>query len=590
MAKLNIDISGIYGLAPNFAGDANTAQGVGTTGRPYMRYLGSKGQMAQGTWNPFRNFGYLCPPTSVANSSLPIFYNNATYQQNSEWKATFYDSVGTSGQNGLGPIVATKDTIFWAYYLSGGLEFGNALNLTTNTPIITDLEAYQVNGTRYIFASYRENTGTTGDIAILRADGLSSNSNWLSATVSGAFGLGNNPHVMVSADNNYLYILDGSSLHKIDGTTAGGANGTAYPNLLTFPPDFTLKDAVDWQGYLWIALNTYQNLGSVQGDDHLYNERQVGVYVWDRQSITVNQQKYIMIPGMRNIIKIYVTPQGEVRVLGVSSDRMVQIRRYNGSTFELIEQLPIWAMPVYRDSFTIIEGLATWLGNDGKFYAHGKLPSMQSGSLFYTPDMAFVLGDMSSMPGSDFSAGSILYFGGGPAGVTGTYTTPPTSMPSLLFSYDGGNVPRASWRTYWWWINGVGTLTNGTLSIPNYTSIAQYADAGNVYPVLLRLPGLSNVNYVRIWHAPVGSGGTGTMGTLSVFKNQSSTALTNGAVTITQTDVQRGYKYIPLGTNGNGTFALQFSIAWPTGTVLSDSADWQPYMIEVDYDEDTKLK
>ncbi len=582
MAKLNIDISGIYGLAPNFAGDANTAQGVGTTGRPYMRYLGSKGQMAQGTWNPFRNFGYLCPPTSASLSSLPIYYNNATYVQNGEWTATLYDSPGTNGQNGLGPIAATKDTIFWRYSSNGGLEFGNALKLTTNTPIVTDLEAYQVNGSRYIFASYKENTGSTGDICILKAEGTSSNQTWLSATVSGAFGLGNNPHVMVAADNNYLYILDGSSIHKIDGTTAGGTNGTAYPNLLTFPPDFTLRDAVDWQGYLWIALNTYQTVGSMQSDQDLYNERQVGVYVWDRQSITVNQQKYIPIPGMRNIIKIYVTPQGEVRVLGISSDRLVHIRRYNGSTFELIEQLPIWALPLYRDSFTILEGLATWLGCDGKFYAHGKLPSTQSGSIFYTPDQTFVFGDMSSLPNTDFSPGAILAYGGGPAGTSGSFNTPPNSMPSILFSYAAGST----YKTYWWWINGTGTLTNGTLSAPQ----TQYADPGNVYPLVLRLPGLANVNYVRVWHAPLGSGGSSTMGTLSILKNQSSTALTNGDIAITQTDVQRGYKYIPLGDKGSGTFALQFKVSWPTNVNLSDATDWQPYAIEVDYDEDTKLK
>jgi hypothetical protein len=120
--------------------------------------------------------------------------------------------------------------------------------------------------------------------------------------------------------------------------------------------------------------------------------------------------------------------------------------------------------------------------------------------------------------------------------------------------------------------------------------VSQVADAGNAFTLLQRLPGLSKVNYVRLWHLPNGAGGSSTMGTLSIFKNQSSSALTNGAVAITQTDVQRGYKYIPIGDKGDATFALQFEISWPTNVQLSDSADWMPYAIEVDYDEAPRLK
>ena len=40
----------------------------------------------------------------------------------------------------------------------------NAQHLATNTPKITDLELYQVNGVRKIFVAYEETSGAGGDI------------------------------------------------------------------------------------------------------------------------------------------------------------------------------------------------------------------------------------------------------------------------------------------------------------------------------------------------------------------------------------------------------------------------------------------
>lgn len=570
MAKIQIDISGTKGLAPKFYGDANDAGGYGAIGRPWLRYVGAPGQIAQGYWNPLRAFGYLAPPTSMVTSSLAITETDVTYNFDSEMRATLYDAIGTNGSNGKGVWLADVDNIWYQNGGTNAFTMKNIVHLATNTPKITDMEMYQLNGVRKIFFSYREDSGAGGDIGWIVPDASGTSLTWLSGSVSGAFQTGaTNNVVMIAADNSYMYLLDGSTVHKIDGTVAGGANGTAYPNILVFPPDFTLVDGVDWQSNIWIAVQTTPSFTSSNAVAH--NERMVGVYVWDRLSISTNMQKFIPITGMREIRKIYVTPQGEVRVLGISSESLVQIHRYNGQTFELIQELGIWAYPNYRDSFTYVGGLVAWLGNDGKLYAHGKLPATQAGSLYYTQDQLYILGDMSALPNTDMSPGALLAYG---VGNGGTFASPPTSLPGIIFSYADSNGNN---KVYQWIISGTGTIS----------SIAQRGDAGNVYTLVQRLPGLSRINYVRIWHLPVGSGGATSRGTLSILKNQSSSPLST-TIGITQTDVQRGYKYQQVGETG--VYALQFKLAWQTASSLSDTGDWQPYAIEVDYDEMPKLR
>jgi hypothetical protein len=453
MAKLNIDLSGIKGLAPKFYGDANDA-----AGRPQLRYLGAPGQMAQGYWNPFRAFGCMAPPTSMANSSLGIAESDFSNNFDSEMRAVLYDSIGTTGSNGKGVWLADKDNV-WFQNAHGpnGFVMANAQNLSTNTPKITDLEMYQVNGVRKIFFAYQENSGIGGDIGFINPDITGTNPTWLSTTVAGAFQTGaTNNVVMIPADNGFMYLLDGSTLHKIDGTIGGGVHGTAFPNVLVFPADFTLVDGLDWQAHIWIAIQTTSSFAT--GNAASYNEREVGVYVWDRQTTTLNTiQNFIPITGLREIRKIYVTPQGELRVLGISSERLVQVRRYNGATFELVQELGLGAYPKYRDSVTTLGGLIVWLGNDGVLYAHGKLPATQAGTIYYTQDQLFILGNMRALPNKDFTPGAILAYG---SGTVGAFGSPPTTLPGIIFSYADSNGNN---RVYQWIVSGTGLIST---SIP----------------------------------------------------------------------------------------------------------------------------
>lgn len=569
------------GLAPRFFGNANTAQGYGNTGNPTDRWIGGKGQMAGGYWNPFRKFGYMAPPTSMVNSSIPVTYTDATYKQDSELVAVVYDSLGTNGSNGLGMWSASKTSVFSQYKLGGSnYAFRTAVDppLTATTPKIQDLEIYQVGGVNNLFVSYQNTAGTYGDIGIIAPDGSGWNATWFSATASGGgtyLGVLSNI-VMVPGGDNYLYVLDTNNLHRIDGTAlTGGTNATVTQGVLIFPAERILSDAVDFNGSLWIVAQTNSTFQA--STNIAYNEHHVDVYAWNRQLTTISSLQRVPIEGMESVRRIYVTADGDLRIIGISQDRTVQIRRYNGTTFEIMQQLPIWSAPPYRDSCTSFEGMFTWIGTDGKVYAHGKMPEVQGGtyqtSAMYSQDQIYILGDMYGLANTDMTPGALLAYG---IGVAGTNSSPPSTSPGLLFSYATSS---GTYKTYDWILNGTGTIQ----------SVAQKADAGNPYTLVARLPGLANVNYVRVWCLPQGSGGATQLGTFNIYKNQSGTALASGTA-ITQTDIQRGYTYIPIGDKGSGTFALQFSFNWATSNALSDSGDWMPYAIEVDYDEDTKLK
>ena len=53
MAQLTIDLTGKKGLTQKFWGDAY----LGSVSKPALRYAGKEGQMAAGTYNPYKRYG-----------------------------------------------------------------------------------------------------------------------------------------------------------------------------------------------------------------------------------------------------------------------------------------------------------------------------------------------------------------------------------------------------------------------------------------------------------------------------------------------------------------------------------------------------
>lgn len=540
MAKLQIDLSGRGGLGKKFAGDITDAAGA-----PELRYLAEDGQMVQGIFNPIRKFGYMAP---VPGTFTTVTEDDATSTYTNQWRATQFDSGSFevfSGENGnLIWGKATGSLTAWSSGTGGGAPPITAGAATK----ITDIEIYQTGSppTKKVFVSYMKPGG--GDILLGTPDGtgsMSVNATWLSGTVSGAFTTGQLSDVFMRvADNGFMYIFDTSSIHKIDGTTGGGVNGTATANVVVFPTGVYMVDAVDWRGYFWVAIQSTALTGSAGSSGISGSTRIAGIYVWDKKSTVVGSVDFIPINGIKEIRKVYVTSRGELRALTLSSQNHLQIRHYNNSTFEVIAELGPLAFPLYRDSFGYLDELAVWFGVDGYIYAHGSIAPGEKEGLY-------IIGDTTALLGASPENGAILVVDN-----SGSSTTP---RQGILFSAKS---------------NG-GTVFNRYLYL---NSMGPVPLAGNVYTPVKFLPKLSTVNYIDIYCAPTASAAATAIGTVVVYLNQSTTAFKTHSVTMAQ--ASRGYISIPI--DKPFVNSVQLKITWDTGNTIGTS-DFLPAMATVDY-------
>lgn len=549
MAKLYIDLSGRAGHAPKWQGDLTDG-----SSRPQMRYLGADGQTAGGIYSPLRTYGYMSPAPSASTLITANSFSFSDY-----WYSSYYDSVSGSfyfGENLSGEIWSGD-------FDTGGVTSATNLKSTFNGPIpgsnvtVTDFEMYQINGVRKLFYAYNNSAGSGGDIGIFTptADGAMTNNDytWLSATAAGGFHTSaTNPVFMRTSDNGFMYIFDGNAVHKVDGYSTGSSAGRVTANVLTFPFSFNMIDALDWHGHLWICVQT-SNPSFVPQGVAAFNENIVGVYVWDRQSTVVNSTDFIPLSGVREIRRIYTSDTGELRMIVISAEGLVQVRKYNGSTFEVLVEAGRNAFPLLKDSFTTMGSMAVWLGFDQNWYAFGKIAPGEK-------DALYTFGEISTVTGTpNLNTGAILY----------AYVNIDTAA---------GNVDNPRQAFFW-------SVSSGSNHIwyPFFVNHASgqgvsSTSAGNVYTLVKYLPKLATVNYINIMCAPTPTVDTTTNGTVSIYFNQSTAAFK--AHTVTRAQTSRGYVSIPI--HKPYVNAIQLKISWPTNTIMSTD-DFATAYAEVDY-------
>lgn len=522
MAQLIIDLSGRGGLAPKHSGD------VFASATPERRYIGGEGQMADGIFNPFKRYGYMSP---AINATTTITFTGGTHD--AQFGSSIYDEVNDDfyfAERGL--QIFKGDTL-------DDTEIDRVLNLAGAT--FTDLEIYEVNGARRLFYSYQSAGG--GDIGIATLPFSANNNTWLTASASGGSALGaTNNHRMIKADNGFMYVLDGNAIHKIDGKTTGGANGTATMNAITFPTNFQLTDGVDHGGYLWCAM--LRRTTDITVPDRITNMvSEAGVYVWNRLTSTSTTANYIPIHGIREIKKIYVAPNGEIRIICISATKAVQIRRFNGSTFEIVDEIAVNdASPNFPDGVQVVDSLTYWLGNDKTLYAHGSF-------LKGEPEGVYKLSGLSSTE-SLITSGAALFGGtGNNAGFYLAWTDGSTKALKKFFPFASSTVG----------------------------SVSQIGHIGNVYTLVKFLPILSTVTDIQIYCLPTATGSS-TIATLKIYLNQSTTAFKS--YSITKTIASKGYIEIPI--NKPYVNAIQLKIEFSTAETSSD--DFQPAFAIVNYE------
>ncbi len=495
MAQIILDLSTSGGLAPKYF-----------DGNRELRIKGTEQQYADGFINPTGKMGYLSPAnvsfTDTTNGSDILIAATITDTVNSD--AFFFG--GTTFKN-ISSYTATS--------------FNNRRTVTGATA--TDLEFYTVNGIRKLFYSYEKAGG--GDIGIFDLTSTY-NDTFLSATVGGdQFKTGaTNKTKMIVADNGLMYILDGSSLHKFDGTTDGGANGTATANVLVWPANFQLMDAIDLRGSLWNAtMESTRNILSGTTNINMFSEK-AGVYVWNRMSSLGSIDDFIPIDGVREIRSMHAF-QGLPACFTISSTRRTQLRIYDGNRFKVVADYETEAYPRYHDSVHISGDKIVWLGNNGFIYSYGKDSPEEN-------NVSHKIGDITAEVASEkvfVKTGAILGVG---------------STNESYYMSTSDSTPLQPVKIW---------LPQSTTGQPSTTE---------VFSMVKLLPKLSEIVSLTLFYPPLSTSGVTKSADLKIYFNQSTTSW--GTTAISRTDSTRGWKYIPIGKKNSNSIQLGFTYAQNT--------------------------
>ena len=378
----------------------------------------------------------------------------------------------------------------------------------------------------------------------------SSYETWLSSKASGSFyqEVPGDYAFMRNADNGYSYVFSGNSVHKIDGGLTGGTDGTITKNVLLFPDNFRITDSIDYRSNLYIAVHQFpatvlstslNNYGGV-----------CGVYIWNRISTQFVSSDFIELPGVREIKKIYASPDGVVKLLVINSNGLTELRQFGyndsgGVVFPVAKRLGIGAYPQTPDGHALAGDKASWLANDGYVYC-------EKGNAVTRLHVVDVPGNTTATVANNIESG-ILFYGSGSETAGSGYRS---NKQGMLLSYtDTSTIFNEKIYPF--------DLTTGS-------DASQTPHQGDVYTEVMYIPVTSIVRRVRIYNAPVSSTGTDVIATVKLYFNQSTDpTMPNGMTkSVTLKEAKRGY--IDFNISKSYVHAIQLEIEWATGTPIGD--------------------
>lgn len=357
------------------------------------------------------------------------------------------------------------------------------------------------------------------------------------------------------ADNGYLYIFAGPNVHKFAGGFLDGDAGSFTPSVLAFPKYLNCVDAFDTSSLMYIGVQS--SLTTVP-DSKTYAADTMGIYVWDRQSTSANMQNFIPIYGAKAIKKVYVNADGDIRVITIGGDRFTEVRGLVNGRMVVLQRLGLFSYPVYRDSFDVLNGMATWLGADGITYSMGRIPHATS-----AVERVYKIGDITANGSGTLSPG-VLFAG---------HTESTQSRQGVFISMSDTVAGKKLLK---WYPHGVGTIS----------SVAQLGHVGQPYTLQKQLPYLSTVERIKITCVPYGSAGDSTtVATIKFYKNMSSTPFMSK--TVTRNDIVKGFLAYEINTSYINTFGI--SIDWSTSQTLGTN-DFCPSTAVLDITPTQTLK
>ena len=487
---------------------------------------------AAGTFNLVTTFS-----GSVPDRLHHIIVTDQTDQTNAS-RATTNVSASVTTLTGNKRIISDKQLTLLAAYsdevLTSTITNATQIFNTTNTYGSDLLYSQSVSG-MYL---------QVGVVPLAFSSVSQAEASWISGTASGATLeiVYTDNAFLRTADNGFAYIFADNKVHKIDGTTAGGVNGTITRNVLLFPEYFMISDAIDYRSRLYISVHQY-NLDQDSTTLSTFTGK-CGIYIWNRISTQLTSADFIELPGVREIKKLYSSPDGQLKMIVVSNSGLTELRQFGyndsgGVVFPVFKRLGIGAHPQFPDGVSTGSDKVFWAGNDGKVYCEKEK---------YVTQLFEIKAPGTTTTGlaNNISPGATFFGNGLETANTGFRT----NKQAITFSYLDGATHFAK-KIYPFDLN----LGNNSVQTPH---------RGDVYSGVTLIPVTSVVRNVRVYNAPVVGTGPTVIATVNLFFNQSTTI--GMTKTVTKDEAKRGY--IDFKINKPYIHAIQVEIEWATAITL----------------------
>ena len=485
--------------------------------------------------------------TSPMERIIHIFQTNNTDASNDEFN--FEAGTTTSIIGDLEVVSRNQLTVASGY-------FDNATLPTPNSEFVSTLD--DGTNTYGSDALYLVDYPVYGlQVGVSNLDGTFSNGShvtWLANnTVNGPVGaftheLPGDYAFMRVADNGFGYIFAGNRVHKIDGTTLGGDTGIATKDVLLFPDSFEITDAIDYRSNMFIGVHSYGINNPASTNRNFVGK--CGVFVWNKISTQFSNSDFIELPGVREIRKIYISPDQLIKIITINDNGLTELREFGyndsgGVVYRQTATLGIGAFPQVPDGLTSAGDKVVWLGNDGTVY------SEKGGAIVKIHEVKAITNTESGTR-SNITAGALLY-GSLPETADNGFRT---TKQAIVMSYNNAGINNQKIYPF-----DIKTGANGN----------QTPHQGDVYTGVTYIPITSNARRIRIYNAPTSTGGTTVIATLKIYFNQSTSATMPNGMTksVTLDDAKRGY--IDLSINKPNVHAIQIEVEWATGTPLGDN-------------------
>lgn len=405
-----------------------------------------------------------------------------------------------------------------------------------------------------------ENITSTGSgthsISLFNDDLISSSGTASGGNVSLALSY---PKLIPSGDG-FMYIANANKVHRFDGSILGGGRGTLYPTVLEAPSYFTFTHGVDYRNNMYLVVQKNTLFTGITTNATLSNS-DIGIYIWNRQSGFFNTSDYIPLWGIKQVRAIFVAPSGRIRIICESSDKITQVREYNGVTFEIVKTIGAEAIPQYQDSVAVTSGFTVWLGKNGYLYYMGS-------ELKGEKEILFIAGKAPDNINT-FETGSIAVVSDGVTLNNGN------NQPGIYMSYrnDSARVMKKFFPF------------SGSVNSTNHDVLQ-----GDVYSPLKYLPRLCTVKHLDIYLAQFthASNLTTSTGSVKIYLNGSTTPW--ATKTITRGDVNKGYKSIEINKPYVNSIQLEFEFPTSTAYTITDGFLMQPSFAIVEIDTVGSIK